>query len=348
MSEEEVPTVDQQAQAGRIRQVEKLRDAGNGGLAPAVRTRLEELWEHGVDGVGQSPERIYIRSPFVIRERSGDPEPVLPRLIQSRGLQLRLELLMLFDAQCRHAPGEVAYNVRGITPRRDDRYVSWRDLTLATTAPTNGAGRGAGDLRTRQITEALRALEQQHLVQIPRDRGGNRRQYSKFRLLSEVGRPERHRYTVPEDVPVFALSRHFFTNLWVFALTDTELATFLALSWLRFTAPNRHNTEGVFLTAAAREKFFLLTRTTWRTTNLLHRLGLIDRMPDENRDFETGNIIGDFNEKWKRRQVPPVRFKVNQEVLEQPALEVIHRVLLYPTAEDKLRRLDPVERLAFA
>jgi hypothetical protein len=30
--------------------------------------------------------------------------PVLPRLVNGKGLQLRLHLLLLFDAQCRYAP----------------------------------------------------------------------------------------------------------------------------------------------------------------------------------------------------------------------------------------------------
>ncbi len=267
---------------------------------------------------------------------------MLPRLIKSRGLQLRLELLLLFDAQCRYEPGQEVRNVRCISPDPDEEYVSWRQLMLAPTMITEKTGRGPGDLRARQITEALRALEVHHLVQIPREKGGRRRQYNRFRLLAETGWPEEHRYTVPDHDRVFAISRYFFTNLWVFALTDTELATYLVLSWLRWRLSISHAGEGVYLTADYRERLFGLTRATWRTTSLLHQFRLIDKMPDDGRDFRTGNIIGDFKKKWANREVTPVRFKINDEVLKKLALPMIYQVLAEPTEDDQQRLRGPV------
>ena len=307
-------------------------------LAEAVQDHLMAVWEHGghidVTEPGRRPERICIRPRFVVRPPNDRLGPALPRLIKSKGVQLRLELLMLFEAQCRHAPGSAVRNVRPVTPHADQEYASWRELLLAPTAPTPGTGRGAGDLRTRQITEAMRAMEEQNLVAIPRDPGGRRR-YNKLRLLSEASTPEeRTRYRVPTR-GVF-IPRQFFTNLWVFALTDTELATFLAISFLRYRFPDRHRTDGVFLRASDRKEVFRLTRTTWRSTNLLHRFRLIDRVPDSNRNFQTGNV-GDIAKQWANHEVAPVRFRLSDEALQRPALKTIHQVLTAPSQEDQER-----------
>lgn len=327
----------------RVAFVDALRAASDGAkarpLAEVVKGHLVQLWEHdgraGATGPGRRPERIHVRPHFITRPPSDTLGPVLPRLIKSRGLQLRLELLMLFDAQCRHAPGSSVRNVRRVAPRADQEYASWRELVLAPTTPTPGTDRGAGDLRARQITEAMRTLEEQDLVAIPYQPGGSRRRYSDVRLLSEESTPEEHMsYVVPQGG--VHIPRQFFTNLWVFALTDTELATYLALSYLRSRFPSRHFTDGVFLRAADRNDIFRLTRTTWRSTNLLHRFRLIDRVPDPHRNFQTGNV-GNIGKRWANREVAPVRFMLSDEALHRPALTTIRQVLTAPTQEDQER-----------
>ncbi|MGH3610282.1 MAG: hypothetical protein ACRDRD_19675, partial [Pseudonocardiaceae bacterium] len=82
-------------------------------------------------------------------------------------------------------------------------------------------------------------------------------------------------------------------------------------------------------------------------TSLLHRFWLIDRMPDDARDYSTGNINGDFKKRWAKREVKPVRFKINDQALQRPALETIYQILTEPTNEDRLRNVDPRERLLF-
>jgi hypothetical protein len=180
-----------------------------------------------------------VRQPFIVGPPDAQPGPALSRLVRSKGLQLRLELLMLFDAQCRHEPGAAVRNVRRIAPHADERYTSWRELVLAANTATVGTGRGPGNLRARQITEALQALQAHHLVEIPMMKGGTRRRYDDLRLLAESSTAEASpRYIVPEMG--VAIPRQFFTNLWVFALTDTELATYLTLAFLRQRFPMRH------------------------------------------------------------------------------------------------------------
>jgi hypothetical protein len=239
---------------------------------------------------------------------------------------------MLFDAQCRHTPGEQVHNVRNIVQGTGDHYPAWRDLTMAETHPTQGTGRTAGDLRARQITEALRALDAEHLVITPR--ANDRRRYDAFQLLSEDSTPGAvSPYTVPDEG--VGISRHFFTNLWVFALTDTEIATFLALSSLRADFPHMHKTHGIFLTAEHRATQFHLTRTAWRSTDFLHRFRLIERMPSSGRNFHTGNV-GDFANRWANRQVSPVLYKINDRELTNPAFPTIRQVLSVPSAYDNV------------
>jgi hypothetical protein len=255
-----------------------------------------------------------------------------------------LELLLMFDAHCRHRPEETVRNARRLKPRADEKYTSWQQLVLTPTAPTPGTNRGPADLRARRISEAFKELEKQHLVSI--ERRGTRRRYDAIRLLSEASTPEEHpRYTVPaadrfKAVPV---PREFFTNLWVFALTDTELAVYLTMRWLRQKYPREHAGNGVFLDAERRANTFGLTDAAWRSTATLHRFGLIDRIPDPKRDFRTGNLKGDAKKAKKmfeNREVPPVRYTVDNGALEIPALDKVHQVLTAPTAADWARRND--------
>lgn len=338
--------------ARRITLIESLRAAKEGAqarpLADVVRGHLEHLWNTGgrIDSTkpGRRPERILIRRQFIVREPGADPGPALTRLIQSKGLQLRLQLLMLFDAQCRHAPGATVRNVRKIAPHGDEKHTSWREIVLAANTVTPGTGRGPGVLRARAIAEAMRALEEQRLLEIPATAAG-RRQYDKMRLLAESSTAEASpRYTVPEAG--VSIPRQFFTNLWVFALTDTEIATYLTLAFLRQRFPSMHDTEGVHLTDDDRWASFKLTRAAWRSTNLLHQFRLVDRQPDDVRTFATGKIAN-FDKRWKNNQVMPVKFKLNDAGLNTPALDHIHQVLTAPTPEDYARRagidlFDPV------
>jgi hypothetical protein len=342
------------ADTARLGLVHALRGAKDGArtrpLAESVKANLEHLWEHGGrDGdmrPGLRPEWITVRQKFLIAPTSDQNGPVLPKLIQSRGLQLKLELLLLFDAQCRHEPGRPVRNVRPVTARADDEYQSWRQLVLAETDSGPGSDRGPGELRARQITKALRALEGHDLLRIPRRPGGTRRIYgfgpdgkTTWQLQTEASSPDVHPdYVVPRTTrATFRIPREFFTNLWVFALTDTEIAAYLTLTFLRWRFPERHAEQGVYLLERHRRDNFRLTRATWRATAFLHRFRLIDRGPSPGRNFRTGNI-GDFKRRWANRQVMPSLFSVNTQTLGEPALETMHQILTIPSDEDLMRR----------
>jgi hypothetical protein len=89
------------ADRARLSLVQALLDANKGArrsLADTVKANLEHLWEHGGRmgdmTPGLQPDWITIRQEFVVLPTDDPHGPVLPKLIQSRGLQLKLQLLL--------------------------------------------------------------------------------------------------------------------------------------------------------------------------------------------------------------------------------------------------------------
>jgi hypothetical protein len=191
------------ADAARRRLVRDLLCAQDnvrsGPLAETVKGNLEDLWKHGGRKGDMTPglqlDSITVRPGFLVLPTDDPHGPVLPKLIQSRGLQLKLALLLLFDAQCRYKPGRAVRNVRRITPHPDEDYLPWRQLVLT----GSSSHRRPSDLRARQIIEALRKLEEYDLLRIPRQPGGKRRIYSfgpdgktTWQLQTEESNPDEH------------------------------------------------------------------------------------------------------------------------------------------------------------
>lgn len=174
---------------------------------------------------------------------------------------------------------------------------------------------------------------------MPKD-SSDRRSYDQLELLSETGNGASYKVPDPAKDPNYLpIPKSFFTNLWVFGLTDIEIATYLMLAWLRRRFPSRHLEEGVYVTDETRSKVFGLTRTAYRSHTMLHRFRLIDRQPDPDRNYMTGRVTS-FKTKYEkgRGSVRPWSFKLNDQALEQPALDTIHQVLTTPNMDD-LRRL---------
>ncbi|SCL45575.1 hypothetical protein [Micromonospora peucetia] len=307
-------------------------------LHEEVRQNLEHLWQYGGNRDGRTPGRrpdwIFIRQDFLLQQPGTDHAPGLARLVPARGLPLRLELLMLFDAQCRYGLGERVRVDRTFEDMEASAPIkSWQKVVLS---DTSSDYREAGALRGRQIKEALRVLDKQHLVDIGPDKSRpGRRDLNRITLLSEASTPvSRPKYTVPEG-GVY-VSRHFFTSLWVFALTNTEIAVFLALSARRAAFPLAHTGGGVFVVQEHRRQFGLKDNT-WRSARELHTYGLVDRVHDTERDTQTGRIT-DYGNRWKKHEVMPTRFTIIDSALEQPAVPTIDRVLNNPTPEDQWRQ----------
>ncbi|MFD6568533.1 hypothetical protein [Micromonospora profundi] len=307
-------------------------------LHEEARQNLKHLWLYGGNRDGRTPGRrpdwIFIRPDFLMHQPGVGHEPALARLVPARGLSLRLELFMLFDAQCRYGPEDrVRINRTFEAVEANAPIKSWQKMVLS---DTNSDYRDAAALRGRQIKKALRVLEQQHLANIGADKSrSGRRDLNRITLLSEASTPvNRPKYTVSTN-GVY-VSRHFFTSLWVFALTNTEIAVFLALSARRAAFPTAHNTSGVFVVQKHRSQFGLKDNT-WRSARELHHYGLVDSVPDSCRDIYTGKIEN-FGNRWKKHEVMPTRFTVIDSALEQPAVPTIDRVLNNPTPEDQWRQ----------
>jgi hypothetical protein len=306
-------------------------------LHEEVQQNLERLWQYGGnrDGKtpGQRPEWILIRPPFLMQQPSTGP--VLPRLVPTRGLPLRLQLFMLFDAQCRYGPEDRVRIDRTFEAVEEKAapIKSWQKVVLS---DTSSDYREAAALRGRQIKDALRVLYKQHLVDIgPDKRRPTRRNLDRITLFSEVGNPaNRLRYTVP-TAGVY-IPRQFFTSLWVFALTNTEIATFLALSARRAYFPHAHNDSGIFVVQKHRRQFGLKDNT-WRSARDLHHYGLVDRSNDPHRDTLNGKITN-YGEHWKKREVMPTHFTMIDDALAHPAVLTIDRVLNHPTPDDQWRQ----------
>ncbi|MEV4826479.1 hypothetical protein [Micromonospora sp. NPDC049274] len=312
--------------------------AGSTLLHDEVGRNLEHLWQFGGNRDGKTPgprpDWIFIHPAFVMQQPGADHGPALARLVPAKGLPLRLELLMLFDAQCRYSSGDRVRINRSFEDVETNAPIkSWQKVVLS---DTNSAYREAGALRGRQIKEALRVLDKQHLVDIGPDKSRpGRRDLNRITLLSEASTPvNRPRYTVPTG-GVY-VSRHFFTSLWVFALTNTEIAVFLALSARRRAFPSAHATSGVYVLQKHRGQFGLKDNT-WRSARELHTYGLVDRVLDAERDTQNGRI-SDFGARWTKREVMPTHFTIVDTALEQPAVTTIDRVLNNPTAGDQWRQ----------
>jgi hypothetical protein len=306
-------------------------------LHEVVSDNLREVWRTGGrkrdDNPRLQPATIRIRDAFVATTAEDAHGPALPRLVQSKGLQLRLYLLMLFDAQCRHTPNTRVRNVRTVSPT-DGPYRSWGELVLS--APDHQqkqqpvAWQIVRRRRERQIKEAMLALETTpRLLDIAlTGEGHKRRDYDKPTLLAEDSTPDTQtRYGIPTGQR-FGVPREFFTNLWVFALTDTEIASYLALRWAHQQAP-KADRANFFIVGQERETKLRLTRTTWDSVERLQAYGLIRRTDVSGRDPATGQIES-FRDKWQAGEVTTPRYAFYRDGVKRPALQAMRHALLNP------------------
>lgn len=319
-------------------------------LHEVVTDNLRGVWKNGGrkhdDKPGLQPATIRIRDAFVATPATDAHGPALPRLVQSKGLQLRLYLLMLFDAQCRHAVDDRVRNARTVSTSNGP-YRSWGELVLS--APDHQqkqqqpvAWQIVRRRRERQIREAMLALETApRLLDIAlTSTGRKRRDYDKPTLLAEDSTPDAQaRYAIPTD-QMFGVPREFFTNLWVFALTDTEIACYLALRWAHQQAP-KVDRANFFIVSQERETILRLTRTTWDSIERLQAYGLIERTDFSGRDPVTGQIES-FRDKWQAGEVTSPKYAFLRDGVKRPAIEAMRQALLNPVSPV---RPDPLDAL---
>ncbi|MEU7906345.1 hypothetical protein [Actinoplanes sp. NPDC049118] len=340
------------ARTRRLHALDALEQAVDGRdarpLHEVVADNLREVWRNGGkkhdDKAGLQPTAILVRDGFVATTAEDAHGPALHRLIQSKGLQLRLYLLLLFDAQCRHAPSSQVRNVRTVSTGNGP-YRSWSELVLS--APDHRqkqqppiAWQAIRRRRERQIKEAMRALETTpRLLDIAMTtRGRQRRDYDKPTLLAEDSNPDaQSRYRITTD-HCFAVPREFVTNLWIFALTDTEIACYLALRWAHQQTPEAARDSFVLL-GQHREAKLRLTRTTWDSVERLQAYGLIQRTDDPARDPVTGTVQS-YRDKWQAGEVASPTYAFAPEGIRRPALAAMRHALLNPVAPVRPNPLD--------
>src|SRR5690349_11510857 len=102
------------------RRLRRLREI-SGQMSP-VNEAVRQVWDQPD---GSRPAMIRIRPGFLLARGAGNERRAAPmsNLLNSRGIALRLYLLMLYEAQCRPASAEPSRNTRPLTGRR-----SWGEM----------------------------------------------------------------------------------------------------------------------------------------------------------------------------------------------------------------------------
>jgi hypothetical protein len=297
----------------RVRHLDELEAAG---LFDSVATATRHVWHRG-----RRPTDIVIRRETVARQQPDDDMPPVPRLVSAKSHALKLYLTAIFEAQCTHPANALARNARPIMPASKDE-VGWINLFAAPASADGDTDKTPTDNRVRQFKNALRRLDKEGLVELPKN-PGSRDRFDKFQLVQERGRSgfaDQPRYVIPHPSDGFNVPRLFFTYLWHHVLTDSEILVYLALAHLRRIYPEEYEASGVYLTPAVRSSIYGISRDAYEAHRALAAFGLIRRQSHSGRhangrikNFKPGKIVD------------PFRFKVVDGSLDRPALRVVRR-----------------------
>ncbi|MER6481170.1 hypothetical protein [Streptomyces filamentosus] len=275
------------------RQHLKTMTSSRGELAPAV-AKAREIWSRG-----RKPQSVRVRRSFVVRDSPAgavvDERKPLPReerplsaqMITPKGLTLKLELLLLFAAQCAVAPGSrwpAPYPIEP-TPDNPDSWMGLVATIAKHTPPTNYAA-DASTNKARQIAQALKALEKMNLVHSATGVPGQVRRGIKLRCengKSTFAAPVIYRVPT-DDEQFFDIPVEFFTQGWVHVLTTSEIAALLM--WLDITKAvgrqvklrGEEEPPSIigFVNSETRHSYYGLGRETYETHKQLSAFGLMD------------------------------------------------------------------------
>ncbi|MEV5468939.1 hypothetical protein AB0N37_25480 [Streptomyces griseoincarnatus] len=269
-------------------------DGQRHGELPDAIKKAREIYERG-----RRPQVVRVRRSFVRLEKFGgtveDERKPLPRserplsaqMITPKGLSLKLYLVMLFAAQCEAAVGKEWPQPYPIEP--DARTTdSWEGL-VATVAKYAGPGVQASAVRTnklRQITQAMKTLEEMGLLKSATGVTGQVRRG--VLLLCENGKSKDTGaasipYTVPTDDEDFLeIPVGFFTNGWIHALTNSEIAALLMwfdvmkFDGMPFTPEGGTPMTFGFVLSDVRHGFYGLGRDAYETHKPLEAFEILD------------------------------------------------------------------------
>jgi hypothetical protein len=242
---------------------------------------------------GRNPSVVRVRRSYVrhavplkvTTERNGLPRekrPPAARLIAPRGVTGRLHLLLLFAAACHAAPGQKWHHTIPIEHGRD-QSVSLERLVCAFARHRGGTAYVASPRmnKVRQITQALKTLNDQYLVDLPHR--GEHLPFRGFTLLCDSGQSTDNAqipYRVPKkNEPCIDIPAAFFTHGWVHLLTPSEIVAYLM--WLDVNQHSEH--DEFYVTGAVRAGAYGLTREAYETHQALDAFGLIDVFLDSDR-----------------------------------------------------------------
>ncbi|MFF4265798.1 hypothetical protein [Streptomyces virginiae] len=286
---------------------------------------------------GPWPRQVRIRSTFLVGTPS--TQPPIGRIAAPRGLNLQIYLLALFEAQSRKragAAGACPLPISGGINPWTDLVVSEAKQNTQAKAPITSTQN-----RARQIKSAIKRLSDENLVL--RNVGDPKRPYP-LMLLHESAESqlETLEYVIPETrkAPfVLTLPVQFFTNGWIYLLTDAEIRMYLVLKHLSATFSEAHLFSGVYCSDRDRNQRYWISRDIYEAHLTLSRFGLIEVAPNRMRHRD-GKLMGFKSFVESGSMLPPHRFFVlgDSPFFESPLGKIRRALLNYPPSYSQMTR----------
>jgi hypothetical protein len=337
LSGREVARLQRRAKLDRLR-TDKY---ASGATDEQVRATLTKIWSQG-----RQPATVPVRSEFIalttplagdhsdtdgkeIKQAKRAAGPPLCRLVDARGVALRLELLALFVAACARSEPAKLMNLPIAAPA--DGSPAWPHLVAEPTTHDPGTARATTEKINRE-QQVRKGFDKLHsidsprlgLVDLPRA-GVHKGRYAELVLLRESGTtalataPTYERPKASE--PVLHVPVGFWLNGWIHALEDSEIAAWLMFSH-HYASASGHETSGMMVTGQTRWARYVQARTVWDKHNQLTAFGLMEVIGADGRRAD--GTVEDFHP-----SSPPKRHRMwmRPEGLNNPGVATVLETL---------------------
>lgn len=255
--------------SARLDRLDRLNEGKHAPYKPAV------LGLRTWHAEGSDVRTIRIRKSFV----TGEPSPV-SQLIHGGSHALRLALITLFLAQSRK--GGHRHILRLPLTAREPDDLAWADLVVSGSKEgTGSASRRPPQKRAASARAALNRLSRPDICLIePPSTARRLGRFDELRLLQDsgpraIGPPVPYSMPRPNEV-VVQVPVEFFLNGWIFALEDSEIATYLMYRLVCANGPGH-------VSASFREEHFGIKASAWEQHWVLVDSGILHLVPDPNR-----------------------------------------------------------------